>query len=54
MLPSTMASGCVHPAQKTELFDIAETPKLGPVVGYSQEGKRVGKVCAYVSMKVHK
>ena len=48
MLPSTMASGGVHPAQKAELFNISETPKLGPVVGYDQKGKKVGKVCAYV------
>jgi hypothetical protein len=41
MLPSTMASGGIHPAQKADLFDISETPKLGPVVGYSQEGKKV-------------
>ena len=56
MLPSIMASGGVHPAQKVELFNISETPKLWPVVGLNQgqEEKKVGEVCAYVSMKVHK
>ena len=56
MLPSTMASGGVHPAQKAELFNVSETPKLRPVVGFNQgqEGRKVGEVCAYVSRKVHK
>jgi len=49
-----MASGGIDPAQKADLFNISETPELRPVVGYSQEETKVGEVCAYVSMKVHK
>lgn len=54
MLPSTMARGGVHPAQKADLFNISETPKLRPVVIFSQEGKNGSEIYAYVSMKVHK